>query len=58
MTALENARRLLDQWDNHDKYKITAADKALFPNGEEPVEIEIIRAFVQLSTAMSHYLKN
>ena len=43
--AEQMAERIVDQWDNHDRYRVT--DKALFENGQEPNEVAIARALIE-----------
>lgn len=47
-SAAEIAQKIVYQWENHDRYRITDADTALYSNGLEPDEVVLARAFLQL----------
>ena len=47
-SAASIAKKIVDQWEHHDRYRITDADTALFSNGLEPDDVVLARAFLQL----------
>ena len=48
----EQAERTVEQWDNHDQFRETEADKALNdPRIGEPSDVAIARHFLQLLEA-------
>ena len=51
--VLNRARVTVEQWDNHDKYRQTEADKSLNdPQIGEPDDVAIARALLRANDAM------
>jgi hypothetical protein len=51
--VLSRAERTVEQWDNHDQYRQTEADKSLNdPQLGEPDDVAIARTVLQLNDAM------
>jgi hypothetical protein len=46
--AEEIAKSIVDQWDNHDRYRTTDGEKLLFSNGIEPDDVCVARALLVL----------
>lgn len=49
-TAMELAILVVKQWDKHDKFRATEADKALW-DGDEPDDVAIARALIESNKA-------
>ena len=51
--VLSRAERTVEQWDNHDQYRQTEADKSLNdPQLGEPDDVAIARTVLRLNDAM------
>ena len=49
---IKAAKQVVEQWDNHDKYRETEADQALSdPELGEPTDVAIARAVVKRNVA-------
>ena len=47
-TKIQLAKDIVEQWDKHDKYRMSEGDKALFNDGIEPDEVSVCRYFLKL----------
>jgi len=51
--VLSRAERKVEQWDNHDRYRQTEADRSLnYPQLGEPDDVAIARTVLRLNDAM------
>lgn len=47
LKMIEACKRIIEQWEDHDKYRVTDDEIALMEFGE-PTEVAIARAFLEL----------
>lgn len=46
--AVQLATEIVEQWEKYDQYRATKLDKLLYKNGEEPDEVVVSRALINL----------
>lgn len=42
--AVRLSEKIIKQWDEHDRYRVTDSERSLFDNGQEPDDVVIARA--------------
>lgn len=52
------AESIIDQWENHDRYRVTEGEKLLFSNQKEPDDVVVARAFLQAISLLKDALPN
>ena len=50
-TAVDLASRVVEQWDNHDRFRVTSEDRALW-GGDEPNAIVIAKWLIKCHAAL------
>lgn len=50
---LEEARKTIEQWDKHDKFRETEADKSLYTHLNEPPDVAIARLLLTYDAGLT-----